>query len=127
RSLSAREGSSTITMQLARNVVPAHLTRARTLRRKLWEVVLARDIERSFTKQQILELYLNLVYLVDGRYGVEAAARNYFGKSVKDVSLAEAALLAALPKAPATYDPRRAPQLAKTRRNLVLALMRRDD
>ena len=123
RSLSAREGSSTITMQLARNVFPEHLTRARTLRRKLWEVVLARQIESSFSKQQILELYLNQIYLGDGRYGVEAASRNYFGKPVKDTTLAEAAVLAALPKAPATYDPRRAPQLARKRRNLVLALM----
>src|SRR5437868_6892701 len=124
RTQSLKEGFSTITMQLARNVFPAHLTRARTLRRKVWEVVLAHQIERHFSKQQILELYLNQIYLGDGRYGVEAASRNYFGRSAKDLTVAQAAMLAALPKAPSLYDPRRYPDAAKGRRNLVLQLMR---
>jgi len=81
RTLSAREGSSTITMQLARNVFPDSLTRARTLRRKLAEMIVASRIEKAFTKQQILELYLNQIYLGNGDYGVEAASRGYFGKS----------------------------------------------
>ncbi len=100
RTFSAREGSSTITMQLARNVFPESVTRARTLRRKLAEVIVARRIERAFTKQQILELYLNQIYLGNGYYGVEAAARGYFGKSASELLLSEAALSAALPKAP---------------------------
>ena len=124
KTLSPREGSSTITMQLARNVFPEHLTRARTLRRKLWEVVLARQIERAFTKDQILELYLNQIYLGDGRYGIEAAARNYFGRFASELTLAQAALLAALPKAPSQYDPRKNPKAARQRRDLVLHLMR---
>jgi penicillin-binding protein 1A len=123
QTLSLREGSSTITMQLARNVFPDSLTRARTLRRKLAEMIVARRIERAFTKQQILELYLNQIYLANGYYGVEAAARGYFGRSAMDLSLPQAALLAALPKAPSNYDPRRFAEPAVKRRNLVLALM----
>ena len=125
RSLSLREGSSTITMQLARNVFPESLTRARTLRRKLAEMIVARRIERVFSKQQILEMYLNQIYLANGYYGVEAAARGYFGRSALDLSLPQAALLAALPKAPSNYDPRRFPDPALKRRNLVLAQMAR--
>ncbi|HZX94551.1 MAG TPA: PBP1A family penicillin-binding protein [Myxococcales bacterium] len=125
RTLSAREGSSTITMQLARNVFPDSLTRARTLRRKLAEMIVASRIEKAFTKQQILELYLNQIYLGNGDYGVEAASRGYFGKSASELTLPQAALLAALPKAPAWYDPRRSPDAALKRRNLVLAQMLR--
>ncbi len=123
RSLSAREGSSTITMQLARNVFPDSVTRARTLRRKLAEVIVARRIERAFTKQQILELYLNQIYLGNGYYGVEAASRGYFGRSAGELSLPQAAVLAALPKAPTNYDPRRYPDAALKRRNFVLGQM----
>jgi penicillin-binding protein 1A len=123
RTLSVREGSSTITMQLARNVFPDSLTRARTLRRKVAEMIVARRIERTFTKQQILELYLNQIYLGNGYYGVEAAAHGYFGRTAFDLTPAQAALLAALPKAPSNYDPRRFPDLAVKRRNLVLTLM----
>jgi penicillin-binding protein 1A len=123
RALSLKEGSSTITMQLARNVFPDSLTRARTLRRKLAEMIVARRIERVFSKQQILELYLNQIYLANGYYGVEAAARGYFGRSAMELSLPQAALLAALPKAPSNYDPRRFPEPALKRRNLVLAQM----
>ena len=121
--LSPREGSSTITMQLARNVFPGRLSRARTLRRKVSEMLVARRIEAAFTKQQILEMYLNQIYLGNGYYGVEAASRGYFGKPARDLSLPEAALLAALPKAPSNYDPRRFPDAALKRRNLVLGVM----
>jgi penicillin-binding protein 1A len=123
RSWRAREGSSTITMQLARNVFPERLTRARTLRRKLWEVVLARQFEERLSKQQILELYLNQIYLGDGLYGVEAAARGYFGRPASKLTLAQAALLAALPKGPSQLNPRHAPEAALQRRNLVLRTM----
>ena len=123
RTLSWRQGFSTLTMQLARNVFPDKLTRAKTLRRKLAEVVLARQIEKEFSKDQILEMYLNQIYLGNGLYGVEAAAQGYFGKPVGRLSNAEAALLAALPRAPSYYDPRRNPEAARTRRDLVLDQM----
>jgi penicillin-binding protein 1A len=123
KTFSVREGSSTITMQLARNVFPQQIGAARTLRRKLWELVLAREIENKLPKDKILELYLNQIYLGNGLYGIEAAARSYFGKSVRDLSVAEAAVLAALPKAPTTYDPRRYPEAARRRRDLVLRVM----
>ena len=123
RTLSLREGSSTITMQLARNVFPDRLTRARTLRRKIAEMIVARRIEQQLGKEQILELYLNQIYLGNGCYGVEAAAHGYFGRSANDVTIAQAALLAGLPKAPSNYDPRRFPELAVKRRNLVLGQM----
>ncbi|HEU0080029.1 MAG TPA: transglycosylase domain-containing protein, partial [Longimicrobiaceae bacterium] len=125
RSFDYDEGFSTVTMQLARNVFPEHLSREKTLRRKLWEVVLARDIERSFSKDEILELYLNQIYLGEGLYGVEAAAEGYFGKSAADLLPAEAAVLAAIPKAPTHYNPRRRPEAARSRRDLVLGLMAR--
>lgn len=123
QTLSFQEGFSTLTMQLARNVFPDHLTREKTLRRKLWEIVLAREIEREFSKDEILELYLNQIYLGNGLYGVEAAAQGYFGKAATELEAGEAAVLAALPKAPNTYDPRRNPERALQRRNLVLSLM----
>jgi penicillin-binding protein 1A len=123
RTFSLREGSSTITMQLARNIFPQKIGPARTLKRKLWEVVLAREIEQKLPKDRILELYLNQIYLGNGLYGIEAAARGYFGKPVGELTAAEAAMLAALPKAPATYDPRRYPEAARRRRDLVLRLM----
>ncbi len=123
RTLSFDEGFSTLTMQLARNVFPDHLSRAKTLRRKLWEVVLARKIERAFTKDEILEMYLNQIYLGEGLHGVEAAAEGYFGRSAEELTLAQAATLAALPKAPSYYSPRRNPLAAVRRRNLVLEQM----
>ncbi|HVG46400.1 MAG TPA: PBP1A family penicillin-binding protein [Longimicrobium sp.] len=122
-SLSWKQGFSTLTMQLARNVFPEQLTRAKTLRRKLAEVVLARQIEKQFHKDQILEMYLNQIYLGNGLYGVEAAAQGYFGKPVGRLTSAEAAVLAALPKAPSYYDPRRNPERVKARRDLVLGQM----
>ncbi len=119
------QGFSTITMQLARNIFPESLSREKTLLRKMKEAVVSVDIERSYSKDRILELYLNQIYLGAGAYGVETAAQRYFGKSVRDVSVAEAAMLAALPKAPERYNPRRFPDRAIQRRNTVIELMRR--
>jgi len=126
RSRRFEQGFSTITMQLARNVFPEHLTRAKTLRRKVSEVTVAREIEREFSKDQILEMYLNQIYLGEGYYGVEAAAQGYFDKPARELDAHEAALLAALPKAPTHFNPRRNPETALARRNLVLALMREE-
>jgi penicillin-binding protein 1A len=123
RHLRYDQGFSTVTMQLARNVFPQHLNRAKTLRRKLWEIVLARRIEHEFSKDQILEMYLNQIYLGEGLYGVEAAAQGYFGKPAARLTVAEAAMLAALPRAPSYYTPRKNPGPAVQRRNLVLGLM----
>ena len=118
-----REGFSTITMQVARNSFLANRYNGRSFRRKLIELRIARLLERELTKEQILEHYLNVIYLGNGVYGVEAASRDLFGKSVSQVSLSEAALLAALPKAPTAYEPREHPERAIKRRNLVLNLM----
>lgn len=118
-----REGSSTITMQAARSALLAHYEGERSLRRKLIELHLAGRLEAALTKAQILELYLNSIYLGDGTYGVEAASRHWFGKPAARLSLAEAALLAGLPRSPASYDPRRNPQRARERRDFVLGLM----
>jgi penicillin-binding protein 1A len=124
RSGGIEEGSSTITMQLARNVFPDALPgRKRTLGRKILEVRVAHEIEGEFTKDQILEMYLNHIYFGNGAKGIEAAARHYFARAAKTLTLAQAALLAALPKAPTHYDPRRNPKPALERRNLVLTLM----
>jgi penicillin-binding protein 1A len=117
------QGGSTITQQLAKNLF---LTRERTIRRKIREAILALKIERTFDKKKILELYLNQIYLGNGAYGVEAASRVYFGKSVKDLTLEEAALLAGLPKAPSRFNPFVNPELAQKRRNYVLRRMLED-
>jgi penicillin-binding protein 1A len=118
------QGSSTITMQLARNLFPERLPGQRqTLARKLLEVKVAREIERRFSKQEILELYLNHIYFGNRAHGIEAASRQYFGIPATQLTLAQAALLAAQPKAPSHYDPRRHPDAALERRNLVLTLM----
>lgn len=118
------QGFSTITMQLARNVWSDRLPgQQRTLRRKILEVRVAGRIEDRYSKNEILELYLNHIYFGSGAYGIEAASRNYFGKSAKDLTLSQAATLAAMPKSPTIYNPRRNPERAKTRRNLVLAQM----
>ena len=119
------QGFSTITMQLARNLFPETLTREKTLVRKLKEAKVAREIEASYSKDRILELYLNQIYLGNGAFGVETASQQYFGKSARDLNLAEAATLAALPKGPERYNPRRYPERAVTRRNTVIELMRR--
>ena len=127
-SLGVREGFSTITMQAARNTFLAHRFpyTDRSLRRKLIELRIAGLMEQALTKDRILELYLNVIYLGNGTYGVEAASRDLFGRSVEHVSLAEAATLAALPKGPSAYTPRRHPQRARVRRDLVLGLMVRE-
>lgn len=118
------EGGSTITMQLARNLFPDRLSyRDRTIRRKLMEIRVARQIERAFPKRKILELYLNHIYLGDGSYGVEAAARDFFGKPAAEVTLAEAATLGGLPKAPSLLNPRADSAAARARRDLVLGQM----
>jgi len=119
------EGFSTLTMQLARNVFPQKLSREKSLTRKLKEARVAREIKALYPKSKILELYLNQINLGGGAYGVETASQRYFGKSVRDLNLAEAATLAALPKAPERYNPRRFPDRAIQRRNTVIELMRR--
>jgi 1A family penicillin-binding protein len=124
--LSFREGFSTITMQVVRNAFLPQLSNERSLRRKLIELELARRLEKTLSKQQILETYLNVLYLGNGTYGVEAASRDLFGKSVTDLTLAEAATLAGLAKGPSIYAPRRHPERAIARRNLVLGLMVRE-
>ena len=111
------EGASTITQQVAKNFL---LTNEVSLNRKIKEAILAFRIERAYSKERILELYLNQIYLGQGTYGIAAASLEYFDKSVKDLDYPEAALLAALPKAPSKYDPFRYPDTAKFRRNLVL-------
>ena len=100
RRRSFAEGFSTITMQLARNIFPERLSREKSLVRKLKEAKVARAIEDKYSKDKILELYLNQISLGNGSFGVETAAQRYFGKSARDLNLAEAAMLAGLPKAP---------------------------
>jgi penicillin-binding protein 1A len=118
------EGFSTITMQLARNIFPERLSREKSLVRKLKEAKVARAIEAKYSKEKILELYLNQIALGNQSFGVETAAQRYFGKSARDLNLAEAATLAGLPKAPERYNPRRSPDRAIQRRNTVIELMR---
>ncbi|HJU65997.1 MAG TPA: PBP1A family penicillin-binding protein, partial [Gemmatimonadaceae bacterium] len=105
---------------------PERISREKTLTRKLKEAKVARAIEAQYSKDKILELYLNQIYLGNGAYGVETASQRYFGKSVRDLNLAEAATLAALPKAPERYNPRRSPERAIQRRNTIVELMRRE-
>jgi penicillin-binding protein 1A len=111
------EGASTITQQVAKNFL---LTNEVSMKRKIKEAILAFRIERAYTKERILELYLNQIYLGQGTYGVAAASLEYFDKSIKELNYSDAALLAALPKAPSKYNPYRYPKIAKYRRNLVL-------
>jgi penicillin-binding protein 1A len=118
------QGGSTLTQQLAKNLF---LKPDRTIERKVQEVLLALWLEHKHTKDQILEMYLNRVYFGSGSYGVEAASRRYFGKSARDVTLAEAALLAGLLKAPSRLSPARDPKAAEDRAQLVLAAMRDED
>ncbi|MDD1522059.1 MULTISPECIES: transglycosylase domain-containing protein [Bradyrhizobium] len=114
------QGGSTLTQQLAKNLF---LTQERTLQRKLQEVELAIWLERKHSKDEILELYLNRVYFGSGAYGVEAAAQKYFGKSAKNVTVAEAAMLAGLVKSPSRLAPNRNPEGAEARAQIVLAAM----
>ena len=118
-----KQGASTLTMQLARNLF---LSAERTWKRKLQEIFLALQIERRFTKQQIFALYANQIYLGHGTYGFEAGSEYYFSKHAHDLTLSEAALLAALPKGPEAYSPIRHPSRALRRRNLVLSEMLQD-
>jgi penicillin-binding protein 1A len=112
------EGGSTITQQLAKVLF---LTPDRRFSRKIKEALLALELEKRYSKDRLLELYLNQVYMGHGAYGVEAAARMYFGKSVQDVTLPEAALLAALPRSPGNYSPFERPELAQRRRAIAIA------
>ncbi|HEX3235342.1 MAG TPA: PBP1A family penicillin-binding protein [Gemmatimonadales bacterium] len=122
------EGFSTITMQLARNLWPEDISgRDKSLRRKLREAHVAQEIEAKYSKDKILELYLNQIDLGNRAYGVEAASQRYFGKSVRDLNVAEAATLAAIPKAPSRYNPRKNPNLSLQRRNTILNLLRDND
>jgi len=114
------EGGSTITQQLARNLF---LTHERTVIRKLKEVALAIRIERTYSKDQILQMYFNQIYFGEGAYGVEAGAKTFFGKPVEELSLSECALLAGLPANPSLYSPRRRPNAAIARRSKVLRNM----
>lgn len=117
---SAKEGASTITMQVARNF---YLTREKTLKRKLSEALLAIKIEHSLSKDQILELYLNQIYLGQRAYGFAAAATVYFGRPLTELNTAEIAMLAGLPKAPSRYNPRTNVKRAKERQQYVLQRM----
>jgi len=122
------QGSSTIPMQLSRTLFPERIRREdKTLRRKLLEVRVAGEIEDRFSKGEILELYLNHVYLGAGTYGIQAASRYWFGKDATELDLEEAAMLAGMPRAPSQYDPRRHPEAARTRRDLVLSLMEQQE
>jgi penicillin-binding protein 1A len=114
------QGGSTLTQQLAKNLF---LTQERTASRKVQEAILALWLERNYTKDQILELYLNRVYFGAGAYGVEAAAQRYYGKSARDVSLAEAAMLAGLVQSPSRLAPNRNPEGAQARAEFVIAAM----
>jgi penicillin-binding protein 1A len=118
------QGGSTITQQVAKSLL---LSNERTYSRKLKEAILARRIDKKFTKDEILEIYMNQSYFGNGSYGIETAAQNYFQKDVWELSLAETALLAGLPKAPSAYDPTRNPDRARERRNLVLDRMLEED
>ena len=111
------EGASTITQQVAKNFL---LTNEVSLKRKIKEAILAFRIERAYSKERILELYLNQIYLGQGTYGIAAASLEYFDKSIKELTYPDAALLAALPKAPSKYNPYKYPDVGKFRRDLVL-------
>jgi penicillin-binding protein 1A len=115
------EGASTITQQLAKTLF---LSQEKTLTRKIKEAILAIQLERRYTKDEILALYLNQIYFGSGAYGVESAARQFFGKPASQMDLAQCALIAGLPKAPSRYSPLVNPHLAEKRRNLVLSIMR---
>jgi penicillin-binding protein 1A len=119
-SMSVKEGASSLTMQLARNSLPLG---GRTLSRKLLEAMVALRIEQQFTKQQILELYVNRIYFGNGCYGVETASQAYFGKSASKLNLPEAALLAGLIRSPNRFSPLKNPEGAKIQRNAVLDRM----
>jgi penicillin-binding protein 1A len=120
RSGKTRQGGSTITQQVVKNML---LDSERTFKRKVREMLLARRLEQELSKDEILELYLNHIYFGHGRYGIEEAARDNFGKSARELTIAEAALLAGIPKGPEIYSPRRDLNAATTRRAFVLEQM----
>jgi len=125
RARSFVEGFSTITMQLARNVFPERISREKSPLRKLKEVYVARAFEKRYSKDQILELYLNQMSFGNGAFGIETASQRYFGKTAKELNVAEAATLSGLLKGPSRYNPRRFADRAIQRRNTVIELMRR--
>ena len=116
----AKEGASTITQQLIKNT---HLTNEKTLTRKIQEAYLATQLEKKYSKDDILETYLNVIYFGNGAYGIESASQNYFGHSAKDLTLDESAILAGLLRSPRTYSPILNPETCINRRNLVLKNM----
>lgn len=120
RTLSFKEGGSTITQQLAKNTL---LSGEKTLKRKIKEMHLARLIEKQYTKEQILEMYLNAIYYGNGVYGIDSAAKNYFGKKPSELTAAEGAMLAGIVKNPSAYSPKNNVDKAISRRDLVLSLM----
>src|SRR5207237_3007680 len=117
---SAKEGASSITQQLARNSLPLG---GRTISRKVLEAMVALRIERDFTKQQILELYINRIYFGSGCYGVDTASQAYFGKNASKLNLSEAALLAGLIRSPNRFSPLKNPEVAAIQRDAVLDRM----
>jgi membrane peptidoglycan carboxypeptidase len=126
RSGRVQEGASTITMQLVRNMFAPDLLRWNKFRRKLAEIALALEVERQLSKDEILELYLNQIYLGDGVYGVETASRHYFGKPVEELTDTEAALLVGLAKNPEGYQPWRHPEAARARVRTVVDVLSRE-
>ncbi|MCP3899960.1 MAG: PBP1A family penicillin-binding protein, partial [Desulfobacteraceae bacterium] len=118
--MSLKQGASTLTQQLAKTLF---LSSEKTLTRKMKEAILTLQIERRYTKNEILELYLNQIYFGNGAYGVEAAANTFFSKKAKDLTLGESALIAGIPKAPAFYSPLNHPELALKRKKIVLKQM----
>jgi len=120
RSLELKEGASTITQQLARSLF---LTQEKSVTRKIKEILLAWKVERLLSKDEILEMYLNQIYFGHGAYGVQAAAKTYFGRDVTELDLAEMAFIAGLPKAPTNYSPYFNPERAKARQGVVLRRM----
>jgi penicillin-binding protein 1A len=122
-SRSAREGASTITIQLARNAFIEDPT-AKKLSRKIQEAALALQLEHRYTKDEIITFYLNKIFFGESSYGIQTAAQTYFGKELKDLQPDEVALLAGLPQAPTQYNPYQHPENAKTRRNIVLGIMK---
>lgn len=120
KSRSFSEGGSTISQQLIKNT---HLSSEKTIKRKLREIKLTKELEKQYTKDEILELYLNNIYFGNGCYGIENASNHYFGKSASNLTLAESALLAGTINAPGIYDIEKNSEKAKSRRNLILSLM----
>lgn len=115
-----KEGGSTISQQLAKNLF---LTSEKTLERKYKEMILALEIESKYSKEEILEMYLNVVYFGSGAYGAQNASKTYFDKNVCELSLDECAMLAGLPQAPSAYNPKKYYSKAKARQEIVLSLM----